>query len=305
MQGSSCGIRQTGPDGKRAPPARFWHTLGLWPRPVGDAAYRGYMTLLSFDRYCSEIVAQTDLLTSAMAGADLTVPVPTCPGWTIGHLLRPLGGTQRHAEETVRTKATGQLPDQHFPDLSAYTREDPALLPAWRAGGAKGPGDSRRAGGPGAQVWPRVPGGTAAFSARRFTHETGIHRADATLAVGAEFTIDRRVAIDAIDEWMDLSSLPMHFEIHPWMRELLGPDRTLHFHATDTEPRAGAEWLVDLTGDAIAWRRAHEKAAVAVRGAVTDLLLIIHNRLPPDTDGIEILGDAKLLDFWLERVSFG
>jgi MDMPI C-terminal domain len=156
-----------------------------------------------------------------------------------------------------------------------------------------------------ARVWTPVPGGNAAFYARRFTHETGIHRADATLAVGAEFTIDKQVAIDAIDEWMDLGSLPMHFEIHPWMRELLGPDRTLHFHATDTEPRAGAEWLVDLTGDAIAWRRSHEKAAVALRGPVTDLLLVIYKRIPPDTDGIEILGDVKLLDFWLERVSFG
>jgi hypothetical protein len=47
--------------------------------------------------------------------------------------------------------------------------------------------------------------------------------------------------------------------------------RTLHFHATDTAPEAAAEWLIDLTGDAIVWRREHEKAAVAVRGPLTDL----------------------------------
>jgi len=103
------------------------------------------------------------------------------------------------------------------------------------------------------------------FLARRFTHETTIHRADAALALGAEFTVNEEVALDALDaldEWMELGSLPMHFEIHPWMRELLGPGRTLHFHATDTAPEAAAEWLIDLTGDAIAWRPAHEKAAV-------------------------------------------
>ena len=65
-----------------------------------------------------------------------------------------------------------------------------------------------------------------------------------------------------------------------------------------------AEWVVDLTGDALAWRRAHEKAAVAVRGPLTDLLLIIYHRRPPGTEGVQIFGDAALLDFWLERTSF-
>ena len=111
--------------------------------------------------------------------------------------------------------------------------------------------------------------------------------------------------MDAVDEWLELGSLPMHFEVHPRMRELLGPGRTLHFHATDTEPQAAAEWLIDLTGDAITWRRAHEKAAVAVRGPLTDLLLVIYKRRPPRGGGLEVFGDAALLDFWLERVSFG
>lgn len=63
-----------------------------------------------------------------------------------------------------------------------------------------------------------------------------MHRADATLALGAEYTLDQAVALDAIDEWMELSALPMHFEVHPRMRELLGPGRTRHFHAIDTRP---------------------------------------------------------------------
>jgi hypothetical protein len=44
--------------------------------------------------------------------------------------------------------------------------------------------------------------------------------------------------------------------------------------------------------------------AVAVRGPLTDLLLVIYKRRPARSPGIEILGDAQLLDFWLERVSF-
>src|SRR5258707_2518074 len=190
---SSCGIRRTEPDRTASPDIRFWLTIELSPGSFGDAPYGGYMTLLNFDRYCSEIVAQTDLLTSAMTDADLTVPVPTCPGWTVGHLLRHLGGAQRHAEETVRTRATGQLPDQHFRDLAAYAGEDVAVLAPWLADGAKRLAGPLRAARPGAQVWTPVPGGNGGFYAHRFTHQTASHRADATPDVGLEFTIARRV----------------------------------------------------------------------------------------------------------------
>lgn len=48
--------------------------------------------MLGFDRYCDEIVTQTHLLTSAITGADLTGPVPSCLDWNVGQLLRHLGG---------------------------------------------------------------------------------------------------------------------------------------------------------------------------------------------------------------------
>jgi uncharacterized protein (TIGR03083 family) len=263
------------------------------------------MSSLSYDRYCSEIVVQTDLLRACVENADLTVPVPSCPGWNAGQLLRHLGGAQRLAEESVRTRATGPLPDDHVRDLSAYTDEDPAVLGPWLAEGAARLAGTLREAGPGVKAWSPVTGGTTDFFARRLAHETVVHRADAALALGVPYTVEEDVALDALDEWMELCSLPILFEIHPWMRELPGPGRTLHFHATDTEPGAAAEWVVDLTGDTIVWRRAHEKAAVAVRAPLTDLLLLVYKRRPPRGEGVEVLGDAELLDFWLERVSFG
>ncbi len=264
------------------------------------------MSRLHFDDYCSAIVTQTDTLCVAADGADLTRPVPSCPGWNVGQLLRHLGGAQRWAAEMVRTQATERLSDDHSRDLSAYAHENPAVVLPWLATGATQLANTLRSAGPDGPVdTTPIPGGTAAFYARRFAHETAIHRADAMLGLGLPFAIDLAVAVDGIDEWMELGSLPMHFDVHPWMRELLGPGRTLHFHATDTPPDLGAEWVVDLTGDALAWRRAHEKAAVAVRGPVTDLLLLIYKRRATDIDAVEIFGDRQLLDFWLERVSFG
>ncbi|MEC3979257.1 maleylpyruvate isomerase family mycothiol-dependent enzyme [Amycolatopsis sp. H20-H5] len=258
---------------------------------------------MDHDRYCTEIVAQTALLRATIQGADMTVPVPSCPGWNVGQLGRHLGGGQRWAAATVRSLATEPPADHSFRDLSAYTREDPAVLGPWLAEGAEQLAEALRDAGPRARVWtPFSEGGNvSAFWARRFTHETVIHRSDATLALGAEYTLDADLAIDGFDEWMELGTLPMHFEVHPWMRELLGEGRTLHFHATD----APGEWSLDLTGDVMTWRRGHEKAAVAVRGPLTELLLLIYKRRPVENSAVEVFGDAKLLDFWLERVSFG
>jgi uncharacterized protein (TIGR03083 family) len=260
------------------------------------------MSLLSYEHYCSEIVTQTGLLTAGIQGADLTAPVPSCPGWDAGQLLRHLGGAHRWATAVVRSREPVQ---EQFRDFPGSVGEDPAAVGTWLAEGAAQLAATLREAGPGVPMWTPVTGGNSNFYARRFTHETLIHRADAMLALGEAFTAGPEIALDNINEWMELGSLAMHFEVHPWMRELLGPGRTLHFHATDTEPEASAEWIVDLTGDAITWRHAHEKAAVAIRGPLTDLMLIIYKRRPARGDGIEVLGDSRLLDFWLERVSFG
>jgi predicted lipid carrier protein YhbT len=124
-----------------------------------------------------------------------------------------------------------------------------------------------------------------------------MHRADATLAGGTEFSVAEDVAVEAVDEWMELDSLPQHFDYRPRKRELLGPGRTLAFEATDAE----AAWFVDLTGDVITWRRGGGPAAVTVRGTLTDLLLVIYRR----RKAREVHGDQDLLDTWLGHVAFG
>ncbi|MER0244897.1 maleylpyruvate isomerase family mycothiol-dependent enzyme [Streptomyces sp. HSW2009] len=283
---------------------------------------------LSHDRYCEEIVVQTGLLRAAITEADMTAPVPSCPGWNVGQLLRHLGGGQRWAEELVRTRAAAPPPDDHFRDLTPYGNEDAAELDGWLAECAGGLADALREAGPDAAGWTPVPGRTAAFFARRFAHETVIHRADAELAIGAAYALDPEVGRDALEEWLELGSLPMMLDVHPAQRELLGPGRTLRLHATDlpaTGPfasdlpatdsavtglpataGAGRDWLVDLTGGAITWRRSAEPAAVTLHAPLTDLLLIVYRRRPPAPGPeVRITGDTALLDFWLDRVSFG
>ncbi|AIJ21138.1 maleylpyruvate isomerase family mycothiol-dependent enzyme [Amycolatopsis methanolica] len=250
---------------------------------------------MDFDRHCIEIVTQTELLTADTAGADLRAPVPSCPGWTLGMLLRHIGGGHRWAEEIVRTRSLEYLPDDQLRKLDG---DDTGDVPAhWLLEGARRLAETLRAAGPDAPAWAPFDFGRAAFLARRFAFETVVHRADACLAAGAEFTVADDVAGAAIDEWMELDVLPQHFETDPRKRELLGPARTIAWRAPE------ASWFVDLTGDVIRWRRGPAGAAVTVCGSLTDLLLLVYRRRPPE--GLTVTGDASLLGFWLDHVAFG
>jgi uncharacterized protein (TIGR03083 family) len=261
------------------------------------------MTRLSHDGYCTEIVAQTGLLASALPGADLATPVPSCPGWTVNQLVRHLGWGQRGVAWLVRARAAGPPSEAPFRDLSGYVGEDPAVLAGWLAESAADLADALAGAGPEATMWTplAVEGGAAAFYARRFTHETVMHRADAALALGREFAVDPGLATDALDEWAELGSLPQMLDFHPERRTLLGPGRTLALHATDT----GAAWLLDLTGGALAFRRGPEEAAVTIRGTARDLLLTVYRRQPSGSPGVDIAGDGALLNFYLDQNAFG
>lgn len=259
--------------------------------------------MLDYERYCGEIGAQTELLAHLLPGRDMATPVPSCPGWTVGQAVRHLGHGHRWVTDVVRTRSSRPLPDTAMRELSGYTDEDPAELVRWLTEGAEELGDILREAGPDTEVWTPIPGGRRSpeFFARRFTHETVIHRADVALALGEHFAPAHDVAVDAIDEWLDLAVVTwplQHVEEH---RALQGPGRTLHFHATDTH----AEWVVDLTGDGLTWRREHEKCAVAVRGSLTELLLVIYRRRSLGDAAVEIFGDTEFLTAWLDVVGFG
>ncbi|MGO1057213.1 maleylpyruvate isomerase family mycothiol-dependent enzyme [Crossiella sp. CA198] len=254
---------------------------------------------MDFHRHAAEIRVQTALF-GDLAGADLRAPVPSCPGWSLGNLVRHVGYGHRWAAEIIRTRATGFLPDDKMRKLDG---DDSRPLPVdWLVEGATELSEALRAAGPGTTVWtPLTSGGGTDFWARRFAHETVMHRADATLAAGIPFTVATEVALDTVDEWMWLDSLAQHFDYNPGKRALLAPGRTLAFEATD----ADAAWFVDLTGEVIVSGRGRGAAAVTVRAPLTDLLLALYRRKPFSGNGITVSGDTALLEFWLTHIGFG
>src|SRR4051812_10197986 len=107
--------------------------------------------MLEFEQYCSQLVAETEQLAAGVEDADLTVGVPSCPGWDVGQLLRHLGGGQRWAAAAVGGRIQAPLPEDSFTfrDLSAFAEEDPAVVGPWLAEGAGRLADSLRTAGPG------------------------------------------------------------------------------------------------------------------------------------------------------------
>ncbi|MFE5919417.1 maleylpyruvate isomerase family mycothiol-dependent enzyme [Streptomyces sp. NPDC056468] len=258
------------------------------------------MTSPTFDRYCDAIVSQTEQLTAHVRGATMDSPVLSCPGWNLGQLLRHVGGDHRWAEEIVRTRATGPIPDDGVNDLAPYTQEAEEFLLPWLTEGAARLSATLRAAGPDAQAWNPSDERSApvVFWARRMTYETALHRADAALATGAEFALDGDLAVDAVQEWLEFSTFPEAFEPGPDLPDLLGPDRRLHFDATDA-----GEWVVDLTGKQPVWRSGPRDATATAtaRGPVTDLLLYFYRR---PAAAVVTKGDTALLDLWRTRAGF-
>ncbi|MDN3027871.1 maleylpyruvate isomerase family mycothiol-dependent enzyme [Streptomyces sp. S.PB5] len=263
------------------------------------------MSDVSHEAYCGEISSRAHELRTAVRSAEAgpaATPVPSCPGWTLTQLARHVGGTHRWAAQIVRTRATGPVSHDMVDDVFSPGPETPAELDDWIAEGAAELTGVLREAGPDAPVWTVAPGGTAGFWARRMAHETTLHAADAAFVSGAAFAVREELARDALDEWMGFGALPRVLEAAgPDAPPLTGPGRTLHLHATDT---ADAEWLVNLTSVPVTWSHAHEKAAVAVRAPLTDLVLLLYGRRSAADASVEVFGDEDLLALWLERSGF-
>jgi uncharacterized protein (TIGR03083 family) len=256
---------------------------------------------LRIDRYLDALAAQSALLAEALADADLTLPVPTCPDWTLRQLVEHVGWAHRWAAGIVSRRLT-TAPDFDMPGPIAPVAPDE--LCSWLVDGAGQLIAAIRSVGPQTPVWSWADDQSAGFWARRMAHETAVHRADAELALGREFTLEADLAADAISEWLSLLSLPQAVQFRPELAELRGDGQILHLHSTDPGLGEAGEWIVRRTPSGPVWEHGHFKGDVAVRGAVVDLLLVMSRRVPSGEAAVTVLGDAGVLDHWLEHTRF-
>ncbi|MEU0228850.1 maleylpyruvate isomerase family mycothiol-dependent enzyme [Streptomyces sp. NPDC006284] len=266
------------------------------------------MTLLTHERYCDETALQVRQLRAVVgSGADLSATVPTCPDWSLEDLVRHVGRALRWVELIVRTRAEEEVPVDRAPGSAGpATRGDAAALDEWLAESGARAVHALREAGPDGRAWSWFGDHTAGFWARRMTHELLVHGVDASLAAGRPVeAVAADVAADAIDEWLEIVRFVQRVLPDGPTKELRAPGRSIHLHATDAGAGSNAEWLIELGEEGVTWRRGHEKATVALRGPLTDVLLAFYRRLPPDAPGLQVLGDRGLLDLWLDRATFG
>src|SRR5919202_6588720 len=102
---------------------------------VGTCGYHdGPMAPLTYDRFCDEVVSQTDLLIDVLRDADLSLGVPTTPDWTLAQLIRHIGGNLRSLETALRTGRAVEDPGRQVPGVAGPAGDAPVALHAWLRG---------------------------------------------------------------------------------------------------------------------------------------------------------------------------
>ncbi|GAA3005022.1 maleylpyruvate isomerase family mycothiol-dependent enzyme [Actinokineospora diospyrosa] len=232
--------------------------------------------------HAAVLVDHTARLAALAAAADPATPVPTCPEWSLGQLARHVGRGHRWAAEIVR--------GGEFVHPSAVADGTPSGDQAlWLTGASGLLLDAVARTGSDSPVWTFTGPRPATWWVRRRACEAVVHHADAALALDAPFAAAPEAAADTISEWLGL--LADGFAKDPILTE----GTSLHLHATD----GAGEWLVR---PGPVWEHTHEKATVALRGPVTDLMLVLLRRRPLAT--VEVLGDGSVAEDWLERTAF-
>ncbi|MER5566116.1 maleylpyruvate isomerase family mycothiol-dependent enzyme [Streptomyces goshikiensis] len=249
------------------------------------------------------VAAETAEFVATVTAADLSTPVPTCPGWSLADLTRHVGSVHRWFTELLRQRIQ-HPPTSRVVDLRLPEHTD--ALPDWLAMSAAEAAEVFAATDLDAPMWAWGVDQHARFWVRRMLFETLVHRVDAQLALGLSPRIDRALAVDGIDEF--LTNLPHAASFAPLTAQLRAPDRTVRFSCTDAD--ADGDWLVELRPDGfalVAEAADHcepRPADATVRGTAADLLLLLYGRLDHRSDAFQLLGDTSLLAHWFSRSAF-
>jgi uncharacterized protein (TIGR03083 family) len=248
------------------------------------------------------LIAENAAFADLFRNADLSTTVPTCPEWSLEQLMRHVGRGDRWAAQIVAEQATDPVDPRRVAGGKPPAGRDNEI--AWLQDGVRVLLDAVGKSGAQTPVWTFLGSRPAAWWIRRRLHETAVHRADAALALGAEFQIDAAVAADGITEYLERVMIRSAEGDPSWSGLPLRAGQSLHLHATDDGLDTAGEWTVFGRADGIEFEHGHAKATTALRGSARDLLLAIVRRGHVAELGVEIFGDESIWDTWLARTPF-
>jgi len=248
------------------------------------------------------LIAENAAFADLFRNADLSTTVPTCPEWSLEQLMRHVGRGDRWAAQIVAEQLTDRLDPRAVAGGKPPVGRDNEI--AWLQDGVRALLDAVGKSGAQTPVWTFLGTRPAAWWIRRRLHETAVHRADAALALGTEFSIDAAVAADGITEYLERVMIRSAENDPAWGGPPLSDGQSLHLHATDDGLGTAGEWTIFGRAVGIEFEHGHTEATTALRGPARDLLLSIVRRGNAAELGVQIFGDESVWETWLVRTPF-
>ena len=242
--------------------------------------------------YCDALTVEVARFANVMSGLLLDQGVATCPGWSVRDLAEHLGVIHRWAEELVRLRSPARIARQS----SDAVRD--AVSPEWISAGGARLVATLLAANPDDEMWAWGVDQRVRFWSRRQLHETLVHRMDLELAAGIDPVADPDIAIDAIDEY--LSNVEKVARHSPELSKLRGRGERLAFRVREPE----TFWSVTFDEDGFSVSKAEGAFDAELVAPPVELLLTILGRRAVTRGGMSVIGDARLVDFWLTHSAF-
>jgi uncharacterized protein (TIGR03083 family) len=249
--------------------------------------------------YSATLLEQSRLLGELVFDADPSMPVPTCPGWSLLQLLRHVGRGDRWAAQIVSDRASTALDPRLVRD--GRPPDDVEGARVWFEASPHTVVDAVAACAPDVAVWTFLGPRPAAWWVRRRLHEATVHRADVALATSVSYQLDPDIAADGISEWLERLTV----ELATAHSLALAPGRSMALDPTDLP---GA-WLIRGATPGISWERATagEQVDLRLAGPTTELFLSLVRRRPvvaKDRAIVSLDGDVAVWDAWLAATPF-
>jgi uncharacterized protein (TIGR03083 family) len=228
-----------------------------------------HQDVLSRDTYLEALRRDASAFGDLLHDADLMLPVPDCPGWTVADLASHLGGVHRWAHGVVTTGASGEEP---------VGPRDRVELTSWFAEGAHQLITALATADPDSPTWTfGPPPRLVSFWVRRQPHETSMHLRDLHGALRLPTPGDVGLAADGVDE-----VVTMMFPRQVRLGRIPALPHGIQLSLIDAP-----EITYTLVGDGT---DPHAATVATVSGTAQDVLLALWRRLP--VDALTIDGDA-------------
>jgi uncharacterized protein (TIGR03083 family) len=235
-------------------------------------------TRLHPERYLTLIAADGERLAVAAEG-HLAEPVPPCPGWDVAEVVRHTGSVFHHKVACTvlgREPAEGEWSRAPAPGADLLTWYRAALGELLEVLASRAPAD------PSYTWYP--PEQDVGFWQRRMAQETAVHRVDAESATEDVTTVDHDLAVDGIDEVLDV-----------FLRYGIGDDPQEDLTAYDGRAvlvRTGPwAWHISVSaaspGGRVGLRREPGPAQATISGEPSELLLWLWGRRPASAVTVE------------------